>query len=551
MQPYGTHGPTDLHKPLWKAAALLALIAFWLFSGITGRDPWKPDELTYIGILHQGVSAGDLPWWPRVGGLLVPGELGLIHWPTAVLAQLTVPWLALHEAARLGSVLWCASGIAALSLAASRWSGGHISYLAAILTIGCLGLYDRAHSYLPDVPLFAAVAWALYGCALLPDRPRRAVALLVAALVVAALARGVHGALLIAVPLALLAFAPVLSSHRASLVRSLLLGVSLCALMAWALWQADPSAFEQFLRDGAGIQRSSRQRFAPLFYTVTLLWFAWPVWPVALWFVILRLRGFYGGWQRAEWLAPVTFLATDFVLLCITSDAKAAFLLPLLPPLVLMAAFGVDTVRRTWYALIDWFGILVLGLTALAAVIVASALYLKWPPMIAQWLTRYVPDYSAPTPWLGYAVVLLAFVIWIVLIQPAQQHSRRAFVNWAGCVTFLWIVVQALLIAPADYISSYRGTFERLTAGVEPGACLLAVALPPGQAAMLSYHTGRTVWMAGAQAHACPYAVVLRDRGAPPPTIGADWQALASAARPGDNSERYTIYRVPPTPAAP
>jgi 4-amino-4-deoxy-L-arabinose transferase-like glycosyltransferase len=543
------HHPTDRNKARWKAVTLLALIGFWLFSGITGRDPWKPDELTYVGILQHVAQGRDLVWWPRVGGSVVPGELALIHWATLPVAWLTSAWLELHEAARLATILWTASAIAALATATRHWSGGHISWLTAVLVIGCLGLYDRAHSYLPDVALFAAIAWAIAGSALLPDRSRIGVALITGAIVVAAAARGLHGFLLVVVPLAVLMAAPVLSAHRASLVRSLLLGASVCGVLAWGLWQADPAAFQQFLADGAGIQRGGRERLAPFFYGTTLLWFAWPVWPVAVWLVVLRGRGFYGGWQRAEVIVPAVFFLCGFVLLCVTSDAKAAFLLSLLPPLVVLAAFGVDTIKRTWYGLIDWFGILVLGLTALVTVLVSSALYLKWPPNLAQWMTRYVPNFQDAPPWMGYAVALIAFVIWLALIQPAQQHARRAFINWAGCVTFLWVVVQALLIRPADYISSYRATFERLLGEVPVNACVSALAVPSGQTAMLAYHGARPIRSAATAATVdCPFVVVLRDRGGPEPTIDRRWQMLASAARPGDNSERYTLYRNPAAP---
>jgi len=546
MQTRIAHQPTDRNKARWKAVALLALIGFWLFSGITGRDPWKPDELTYVGILYELARSPDWLWWPRIGEAPVSDELILIHWLTLPIVWLTASALELHSAARLVSILWTGSAIAAIALACRRWSGGHISYLAAILTIGCLGLYDRAHSYLPDVAVFAAAAWVIYGTSLLPDRPRLAVAVLTTALVVSAAARGAHGFLLIAVPLAIMMAAPVLSAYRASLLRSLLLGTSICGLLAWALWQADTTAFGEFVRDGAGIERSGRDRFAPLFYLWTLLWFAWPVWPVAIWLVSLRGRGFYGGWSRAEVVVPLALFVPGYLLLCVMSDAKAAYLLPLLPPLIVLAAFGVDTVRRTWYGMIDWFGILVLGLTALATVIVSSALYLKWPPNLAHWMTRYVPDFTAHPPWIGYGVALIAFVIWLALIQPAQQHSRRAFINWAGCVTFLWVVVQALLIAPANHISSYRATFQRLTAETATNECIASVDLPPGQTGMLAYHTARRVVTVNDPASVvCPWAVVLRDRGAAPPSIGSDWTPFTSASRPGDNAERYTLYRVP------
>jgi 4-amino-4-deoxy-L-arabinose transferase-like glycosyltransferase len=63
------HQPTDRDKAPWKRAALFALIALWLVPGIFGRDPWKPDEPIFIGILHSMFVDGGNAWWsPQIGG---------------------------------------------------------------------------------------------------------------------------------------------------------------------------------------------------------------------------------------------------------------------------------------------------------------------------------------------------------------------------------------------------------------------------------------------------------------------------------------------------
>ncbi len=542
------HTPTDRQKAPLKALGLFALMGFWLFSGIVGRDPWKPDEPTYVGILHAlSTGSGEGFWRAQVVDVAMPGELIFVHWLSLPLVWLTstaLPWLQLHEAARLVSVLWTALGIAAIAFSCRIWSGGHISYLAAILAIGCLGLYDRAHSYLPEIVLFAAVALAIHATAWLPDRAGWASLLLALAMLLAAMARGALGLLLILAPILVLMFAPVISAYRAALLRALIFAAVLVGVLAWGLSQANPQAWADYLNEGAGLQWGRSSRFAPWFYLTTLLWFAWPVWPVAIWLLSLRGRGFYGGWQRAEVVVPTVFAASGLSVLMLASEGRTALLLAILPPLIILAAFGVDTLKRTWYALIDWFGILVLGLTALAAVVVSSAIYLQWPPFIAQWMSRYVPGYTAPMPWGGYGVALLAFLIWIVLIHPAQQHSRRAFINWAGCVTFLWIVVQALLLAPADYISSYRQSFQKLVELVPPQACIEALDWPPGALAMLAYHTQADVrTLPAGKPATCPYVIVLRSKDRSPASADPAWMKLGEITRPGDNSERFTLYR--------
>ena len=546
MQPRINHQPTDRNKTRWKAVALFALIGFWLLSGIVGRDPWKPDPV-YLGILQsllEQIASGGRDWWtPTVAGVAQDNEIILIHWlnaPVVLLAKLLLP---LHEAARVSSVIWTALGIAAIALAARRWSGGHISFLAAIITIGCIGLYDRAHSYVPDIAVFAAMAFALYGTAELPSHPRRATALLTAAIVVAFAARSVLGFVVLALPIGLLCFAPVFSMYRVALVRALLFGTVICGFWIVAFSLRDAVGFEDWMDSDFGLKLEDRERFGPLAYLGTVLWFAWPAWPIAVWLITLRVRGFGGGWQRGEVVAPVTFFLSGYAALVALTEPRDIYAVYLLPPLIILAAFGVDTLKRTWYALIDWFGILVLGLTAILAVLVASALYYGWPPMIAERIAAYVPGFKGASPWFGYGIAMVAFVIWIALIQPAHQHARRALINWAGCVTFLWVVAQALLATPHNYTITYRDVFTQMVKAWPKTGCVSSIELSTSQAAMLFYYTGRITEPVEAVTDAqCGFVLLQRYRNEPVPLPDPEYTLRFRGNRPGDNFEAFELY---------
>lgn len=546
MQPRINHQPTDRNKTRWKSVALFALIGFWLLSGVVGREPWKPEPV-YIGTLQsllEQIADGGRDWWtPYVADVAQPNEIILIHWFNAPLVLLAKTLMPLHEAARVTSVIWAALGIAAIAFAARRWSGGHISYLAAIMSIGCIGLYELAHRYSPDIAVFAAMALALYGCAELATHARRATALLTAAIVVAFAARSALGYVVVTLPILLLCFAPVLSMHRVALVRALLFGTVICAFWVIAFLLRDAAGFEAWVDADFGLKLEGRERFGPTFYLGTLLWFAWPAWPIAVWLIILRVRGFAGGWQRSEVVAPAVFFLAGFVAISVLTEPRAIHTLYLLPPLIILASFGVDTLKRTWYALIDWFGILVLGLTALVAVVVASAIYYGWPPMIAMRLAQYVPGFTGTLPWLGYGVAMVAFVVWIALIQPAHQHARRALINWAGCVTFLWIVAQALLVAPHNHIIGYRGVFTEMVKFWPKDGCVSSIELSTSQAAMLSYYTGRVTEPIEAATDAqCAFVLLQRYRGDPIGLPDPEYTLRFRGNRPGDNAEAFELY---------
>ena len=546
MQPRINHQPTDRNKTRWKAVALLALIGFWLFSGIVGREPWKPEPV-YIGIMQsllEQIASGGRDWWtPTVAGVAQDNEIILIHWlnaPVVMLAQLLLP---LHEAARVSSMIWAALGIAAIAFAARRWSGGHISYLAAIIAIGCIGLYEFAHRYSPDIAVFAGLAIALYGCAELASHPRRATALLCAGIVIAFAARSALGFAMVALPVLLLCFAPVFSMYRVALVRALLFATVICGLYLAAFALRDATGFEGWIEADFGLKLEDRERFAPPFYAGTLLWFSWPSWPIAVWLITLRARGFAGGWQRGEVVAPVVFFLAGFSVISLVTEPRANHALYLLPPIIVLASFGVDTLKRTWYALIDWFGILVLGITALVAAVVASAVYYGWPPMFSQWLSGYVPGFTGTLPWLGYGVAMLAFVVWVALIQPAHQHARRALINWAGCVTFLWIVAQALLQVPHNHIIAYRGVFTELSKAWPGTGCVNSIELATSQAAMLYYYVGRETEPIDAATDAqCAFVLLQRYRGEPIPLPDPEYTLRFRGNRPGDSAEAFELY---------
>jgi hypothetical protein len=235
---------------------------------------------------------------------------------------------------------------------------------------------------------------------------------------------------------------------------------------------------------------------------------------------------------------------TCYVVLMLGTEQRTVHAMFFLPSLVLLAAFGVDTIRRTWYAMIDWFGILVLGVSAVGMLLVSLAAYQKWPPNLATWLERFIPGFRGELPWFGYAIALVAFLIWIALIQPAHQHSRRALINWAGCVTFVWVVAQGLLQTPADYVTSYRSVFNAINKQWPASDCVNSIDLSPNDYANLGYYTSRSTQPVDSLADVtCDHLFLARWKGEPPAPPDAEFDALVSVARPGNSSERFELYR--------
>eukprot|EP01031_Cornospumella_fuschlensis_P011085 gene11085-13550_t len=101
------------------------------------------------------------------------------------------------------------------------------------------------------------------------------------------------------------------------------------------------------------------------------VWFFWPAWPFAAWAVY--------AWRRQRRVlhivVPVTFTGMATLLALFHPAPEQGQLLLLLPPLAIMAAFGLLTMKRGAINAIDWFSVMVLTLCA-------ATLWLFWSAML-------------------------------------------------------------------------------------------------------------------------------------------------------------------------
>ncbi|MFD2449670.1 ArnT family glycosyltransferase [Vogesella fluminis] len=112
MLTYSDSSPSRLPAATEKPWLLLLLTFAWLWPGILGHTPWKPDE-PYVTAVVQHMLAGG-PWWlPAIDGQAYLDSAPLYYWVATLFARLLSPWLlSLHDAARLATPLFMAIGLA-------------------------------------------------------------------------------------------------------------------------------------------------------------------------------------------------------------------------------------------------------------------------------------------------------------------------------------------------------------------------------------------------------------------------------------------------------
>ena len=90
-----------------KTRLLIVLCAIWIFIGLIGHQPWKPNESTSITIVTSMLNGE---------GLITPTSISensiqnppLYYLSAAAFAKTFSSWLPIHDAARIASGFWMA-----------------------------------------------------------------------------------------------------------------------------------------------------------------------------------------------------------------------------------------------------------------------------------------------------------------------------------------------------------------------------------------------------------------------------------------------------------
>lgn len=538
-----------------KQAGLVFLCAAWIVLGLFGHDPWKPEDATTFGVTFEMLAHGDVVV-PKVAGVPIPERAPLFHALAAATAATLSGVVPLHDGARVANALCLAATLWLLALAGRELYGRAFRWLPVLIFIGCVGLWDRAHYLSPDVGLLAAYALALYALALAPRRHVLGGTLLGIAAGIAFLCRGALAPSLMALTAILL---PLFAAwQRRNYVATLAVAIAVAAplIVAWPLllyWR-DADVFAQWQRAHSIYRFFGQTNDAPpvdvFWYVKNLPWFAWPALPLALWTLWIRRRGHHGGLADAGIALPLTItLALLVVLSTAAAEPRAVLALPLLLPLSLLGAAEVDTLRRGFSGVLDWFGILTFGLVAL----LVWALWLEslrsgMPDPVARIFHDTLPGFQPPVHWLPLAVAIFLSLLWIALVRPARRSNRRAVLNWAAGMTLVWGLYMTIWLPYLDSRRSYRPVAESLAAHLPPGGCVASHNLGDPQRALFAYFIGLTTVRDEVEpGHKCKSLLmqVGRDDSDLPPDSA--WQKVWEGRRRGDDTERYLLFRRAPS----
>ena len=517
---------------------LLLLCLFWLLPGLIGHDPWKPAENQSTAIIAGFLAGGD--WTiPSLAGLPYLEHAPLYYWLAAGLARM-LGWfgLALHDAARLTTGFWMVLAMWGVGLAGRELHGRLQGRVAVTALIGSIGLLLWGHHVSPAAAIFAAFAWQLYALALARRRPLHAGGLLGLSWLVLMLgATWAETLLAIVAALLLVPFtAWRRSGYLATLLAAFVIALPLGLLWPLSLYQQAPAVFDLWWQEQSlglyGGMGAIRLFHEPGYLPSIIVWFAFPVLPLAGWSVWLYRTSL----RDSRWVLLLiqSVLVTLWLLLAGSPNESQALLL--LVPLAVMAAAGVDDLRYSAASSLYWFGATTLGAIALGLWGAWLALQLGWPAGIVNELLRRNPGFD-PAIGLGVIFAVGISVAWWQMLVRKRTLGRRAVTAWACGLTLVWGLLVGLWQPWLDAAKTYRrvGLGLQLAAKASPG-CIVLEGIGAAPAGGLAYFSGLDLrWTGVAGAELCPLLLRGSETAGKP--------LLWMGSRAGEGSDRFYLYR--------
>ncbi len=535
------HSRFSLPAPLtgWPLALLLAI---YLLVGTTGHLPWRGDDMTHLGPIHAILQGGN--WLlPEIAGEIYRGASPLYYWVGALLAQLLGWLLPVHDAARLATTLFCAATLYWTGLAARRLYGEASFAPAILLGMGSLGLVVHAHETQPQLAQLAGMALCFAGLGELSEQPRRAGIQAGLGAALAFLASGLSG---LALTIPVIVLTPLLCAccRSRTALGSIALGLGLTALIS-ALWLSAvarhaPGEITLWWQEELASTLPHASRVSDIGKLLQLFgWFAWPLWPIAGW-AVWRNRQAITNPQLA---LPLTGSVLAIFLVATTGGLRTAGLLPVLPPLCLLAAFGVSSLRRGAANAFDWFGVMTFVFFGIVVWLGWSALHFGWPPGLARQVARMAPDFQHGA-WLTGALIGLTLSLMLVILPLATQRSvQRGATNWALGMTLLWCLAVTLWQPWFAHTKNYQPLAMELRQVIGPEAdCIKRRNLGDTQRAALDYFASiRTVHYDAAKD--CKLLLTYNVGGSAR-SVPSEWQPVWERRLGGGRkAEIFKLYR--------
>ena len=532
-------------------AAFFLLVCAWPWIGLFGREPWKADEAYSFGLIWSVIQGKG---WivPMLTGEPFLEKPPLFYWVAAACADLFGGIVQAHDAARIAVALFLYVTLGFLAAAGNALLGGNRGANAPVLLIGSVGLFDKVHILIADVSLMSGLCIGFFGLATSQRRPIAGGIALGLGAGVAFMSKGLIGLGILAATATALAFIPSWRSRQRLRCLAIAAVVLTPAVLAWplTLYLASPDLFGEWLWVNNlgrffGFVRLGESH-GLWFYPLTLLWLSFPLWPFA---TAAGRAAWRGNERRHALLLPAVAFLVTMAALMFASQSRAIYALPALLPLSLLAAAGLDHAPH-------WF---VSGLQRASLLLFPALVALLWLAWLAvgleiPWsvnvLARLEPGFSMPIQPLTVTIAGAGTALWWLAVRRRPMSAENAVRAWTAGLTTFWLLIFTLWLPYLDYGMSYRSVAVALQQALpRDESCVASLALGESQRAMFGYYTGLVTRRleTDPDAKSCRW-LLLQVTGHPPALPAyANWSEVWRGARPGDDREKFHLYRATET----
>jgi len=524
-----------------KTYLLLVLCATWIFLGLIGHEPWKPLESTGISIVKSIIDGGSL-LAPLASGEKLLETPPLYYLSASASAQVFAPLLDMHDGARLVNTLWLTIILLMVGMSGRElWTRG-VGRHAAFIMIGTIGLVTSAHSLSTEVASLASTASGFYALALSKRRPWRASALLGIALAVAFLSDGILPFFILlssALILPLLFNSWRTQSFALVLSVALLIATPLIGAWIFLLHNYYPSLFYSWWQ----MNLASFNQLNHSYFLRILIWYAWPALPLALlglWRYRLQLL------SKPKFQLILVFFCCSLFFLGFAAAPKDINALPLLLPLVALAAGSVEHLKRGAAAALNWFGVMLFGLIGGLIWLGWSAMLTGRPAKIKERMQFLSGIEEIQFSWLLFIIAVAITLVWMLVCLRAKQTNKSTVTNWALGMTFGWGLLMTLWLPMIDSAKSYAVVFSSMQKSIPAHYnCINSLNVGQAQRQLFNYYSNVQLQpVEQTQRLHCDLYLIQDLRGTGRMQPGQEWQLIWRGKRPADRKESFRLFQI-------
>lgn len=549
---------------------LFALCLLYILPGLFGRDPWKiSDDAASFGVMWTMAHGDWQDWlWPHIVGLPMPQDGPLSYWIGALCIKMLGWLIGDATAAHLSNLLFFALGAVSVWYATERLGrrqeaqplqlafggqpeprdfGRTLADGTVLIYLGSLGLLIHSHLTTPVALQISLIAFALYAAIRLFDND-----LDNASAIKSALALGLAFGLLILtrgwiVPLALWATCVLFAGFRCrKWIAHLAVITFPIAIAIASLWLLSSKFLAPFNSSPySAWMLWNRQEFViPTFTSLHYFikysaWFTWPAWPFAGWAIY--------AWRKqitALHIAlPLSFLVMLILLAFCSPHAEQSSLIPLIPPLSILAAFGLPTMKRGAINAVDWFSVMAFSLLAIFIWLNWIAMQTGWPTQLHHNVFKNVPGFVAQFNAIEFAFAFISTLAWLKLVHwRISRHPSvlwRAVVLSSGGVILCWLLGMTLWMPWINYRVSYQPLAQEIANHLPAQYNCIETNTNANQRASFAYF-GK-IHFADFNVKKCAY--FLAQDNAPKPLNYPSSEPIWEGHRASDQSDRFMLFK--------